>query len=81
MPSWQEQSSIALSVFLIANSCIRDVLSISSSLSWILMHLGIFFCNNSPMLALFSGCIINQNGGGLYVQVRNFEYFPVKIFA
>lgn len=37
------------------------------------MHLGIFFCNNSPMLALFSGCIINQNGGGLCVQVRNFK--------
>lgn len=37
------------------------------------MHLGIFFCNNSPMLALFSGCIINQNGGGLYVQVKNFK--------
>lgn len=36
------------------------------------MHLGIFFCNNSPMLA-FSGCIINQNGGGLCVQVRNFK--------
>lgn len=73
MPSWQEQLSIALSVFLIPNSCIRDVLSISSSRSQILMHLGMLFYDNSPILVLFIGCIINQNGGGIYVQVRNFK--------
>lgn len=82
MPSWQEQPIYGC--VSISNTSFMHswCLEYSSSVSWILMCLGmLFFYVYSPTLALFIFCIINKDSGDCCVQVSKFRSVFQSKFA